>query len=257
MDVNQATTSKPLSQEIPFFSEYTPHARPTLESVLKDTAPLPRLTALIGACEDGLPVMMDLSNPRAGSILITADACSGKTGLLGSILRSACTTSPARSLRIGLITPNPEQMGAVMDLPHIYRGRSGDDLSEEQLIAQLADIMHRRQGGLPEEPAILLAIDDLPGLLNVIEPESAALLEELIQKGAASQVRVIATAESAQLAGIESTAAGFGAWLVGKTDLDRDGVNLAQIPAAASTLKPGFQFCVRFGDDWVTFWVLE
>jgi hypothetical protein len=227
-------------------------ARHTLRSVLEEIEPLPRYSVVIGACDDGLPVLMDLSNPRAGSILIIADPCSGKTALLSSILSSACTTNPARSLRVSLISSRPEQLGMIAKLPHAYQASS-----PEETLLEMASIVENRTGEF-RGPAILLAIDNLPDLLEKLDPGLVEKLIWLIKHGPSVQVRVIATAESEKLPILgEPMIDSFGAWLVGKMENPQVGTNLALIPEEKSrSLKPGSQFCVYYENDWVPFWVL-
>jgi hypothetical protein len=225
----------------------------SLKTFLKEIEPLPHHSVVIGACDDGLPVLMDLSNPRAGSILIIADPCSGKTGLLTSILSSACTTNPARSLRVTCISSKPGQLDGIARLPHAYQLSSPEDTLMEYI-----RIVEERTASSKSSPAVLLAIDDLPNLLTRLEPIQVEQLIWLIKQGPAVQVRVIATAESEKLPYLgESILDSFGAWLVGKMENPQDGTNLALIPKETSrNLKPGSQFCVYFEDDWVPFWVL-
>lgn len=225
----------------------------SLKSFLNEIEPLPHHSVVIGACDDGLPVLMDLSNPRAGSILIIADPCSGKTGLLTSILSSACTTNPARSLRVTCLSSKPAQLDGIARLPHAYQLRSPEDTLTEYI-----RIVEERTASSKSGPAILLAIDDLPDLISRLDRVQLEQLIWLIRQGPAVQVRVIATAESEKLSFLgEQVIDTFGAWLVGKMDSPQDGTNLALIPKETSrNLKPGSQFCVYFENDWVPFWVL-
>lgn len=229
-------------------------AGPTLHSVLEEIDPVPGQSVVIGACSDGLPVMMDLTNPRTGSILIIADPCSGKTDLLLSILNSACTTNPARNLRISFISSRPSQLSSLARLPHSYL-MATVEATIDKFTAIAEERIESHAGG----PAVLLAIDDLPAVMEQIHPVLADKLQWLITNGPAVQVRVIATAESDKLEALgEGVVDSFGAWLVGRMDNPQDGTNLALIPPETSrSLKPGSQFCVFFENDWIPFWVLK
>ncbi|NOH04841.1 MAG: hypothetical protein HND47_24175 [Chloroflexi bacterium] len=46
---------------------------PTLNSVLADLSPLPNEALFLGMADDGLPVLLNLSDPVPGPILITGD----------------------------------------------------------------------------------------------------------------------------------------------------------------------------------------
>ena len=213
--------------------------RPTLKSVLAELEPLPSQSVVIGACDDGLPILMDMSNPLAGSILIIADAHSGKAGLLASILNSASATNPPRSLRISFISSRPTQLSNIARLPHTYMPGSSEATIDE--FCAVADDRHA--SGI-KGPAILLAIDDLPQLVSHLEPEMVEKLAWLVKNGPAMQVKIIATTESSQLTLLdEKMVDAFGAWLVGKTEVPQGGAKFHLLPQETSrSLQPGFSF---------------
>ncbi|RPI87637.1 MAG: hypothetical protein EHM41_04215 [Chloroflexi bacterium] len=235
-----------------------PSIRPTLQSVLQEVAPLPPMSVLIGACDDGLPVMMDLSNPRAGSILIVADAGAGKANLLNSIINSACTTTSVRQLRVAVLTVRPELFQKTLRFPHTYKSGQQVGIKTDEVIAEMTTLAQDRKTAGISGPAVILAVDDLPGLLASLDPDQAENLLWLVREGPAVQVRVIATTESKQLDSMERDLfERFGAWLIGNIENDRTGMNLAQIPEETyHGLKKGSQFCVYFENEWVPFWVL-
>lgn len=233
-------------------------ARPTLQSVLQEVAPLPPMSVLIGACDDGLPVMMDLSNPRAGSILIVADSGSGKAYLLNSIINSACTTTSVRQLRVAILTDRSLLFQETLRFPHAYKSGQQVGITADEVIAEIAALAQDRKTVGKSGPAVILAVDDLPGLLANLDSDQAENLLWLVREGPAVQVRVIATADSEQVDSMERELfERFGAWLIGKIENDRTGMNLAQIPEETyHGLKKGSQFCVYFENEWVPFWVL-
>ncbi len=73
---------------------------PTLAGLLESLPEPPPYAALLGACEDGLPFLFDLTNPAPGAVLVTGDAAGGKTRLLHSILHSACRMNTPESAHL-------------------------------------------------------------------------------------------------------------------------------------------------------------
>ena len=66
---------------------------PSLEQVLAGLSSIPEYSILIGAGEDGSPILMDLSNSEAGSLLILGDPGSGKTRLMLSSTTSGTSST--------------------------------------------------------------------------------------------------------------------------------------------------------------------
>ncbi len=55
-----------------------PEALPDLQAMLLLAGPLPPYSLILGACDDGLPFLLDLANPAPGALMIAADAGAGK-----------------------------------------------------------------------------------------------------------------------------------------------------------------------------------
>jgi hypothetical protein len=70
---------------------------------------LPQEALLLGIAGDGLPVLLNLSDPKPGPILVAGDSYAGKTDLLQTISRFAVITHDACEIQYGVITNHPEQ----------------------------------------------------------------------------------------------------------------------------------------------------
>ncbi len=66
-------------------------AAPSLTDSLSELGPLPREALLLGLAADGLPVLLNLHDPRPGPLLVAADPGAGKTALLQMIAQAAST----------------------------------------------------------------------------------------------------------------------------------------------------------------------
>jgi hypothetical protein len=235
----------------------SPASRPSLQSILADLPPLSCYSILIGSCDDGLPVLVDLSSSQAGSLLILGGPGSGKTTLLLSILASACRINSARKIRTTCISARLPDFGPILAEPHCYRFSDPYEGLAAGLVRELADLACQRTMGKDLGPAILLAIDDLGELLGNLDEEDAQRLYWLIKEGPASQVWTLATLDASR-----ANAHGpnlidfFGTCLVGRIEIEQQSFLPTQIQEARpEQLLPGAQFCARFENEWVRFWV--
>ena len=64
---------------------------PLLREVLARLNPCPSYSMLMGVCDDDLPLLLDLSNPAAGSVLVVSDVQYGNTLFVKTMLASAYT----------------------------------------------------------------------------------------------------------------------------------------------------------------------
>jgi hypothetical protein len=90
-------------------------AIPSLAGLIRKIGPQPPYSALVGLCEDGLPFLLDLSDPVPGAVLIAGDPSSGKTRLLQSLLASVGVFSGPQELSYTLITSRPQENALLQD----------------------------------------------------------------------------------------------------------------------------------------------
>ncbi|MGE5223281.1 MAG: FtsK/SpoIIIE domain-containing protein, partial [Omnitrophica WOR_2 bacterium] len=119
---------------------------PNLQSMMEEIYPLPEKRILVGACEDGLPVLMDLSDPALKSIAVVGDPSSGKTRFLQSILLSASLNNRPKGLRYCCITPDQQELNLLRKLPNQYRLASPYNQNAGELIDELVNLMGWDQG---------------------------------------------------------------------------------------------------------------
>jgi hypothetical protein len=98
--------------------EFSP-TKPCLEEMLCEMDPIPHEALFMGRAEDGLPVMLNLSDPDPGPMLIVGDHGSGKTELLRVIAQYIVSARTPREIQFAVITNRIEEwQGELSDEPH-------------------------------------------------------------------------------------------------------------------------------------------
>jgi GTPase SAR1 family protein len=234
---------------------------PSLEQVLAGLSSIPEYSILIGAGEDGSPILMDLSSSQAGSLLILGDSGSGKTRLMLSILASACLINSPRKFRFSCITFQLGDIAWLNKKPHAYQITAPYNEKAYQVIRELAELLEQRRNGRDSGPAVILAIDGLDELVPSLDAELLDLLLWMIENGPPYRIWTLATLDAhkgnlVQPEVIER----FGSWLVGfmaSTPID----GLFSTPRFEKRIQyphrllPGAQFGVLVEGEWVQFWV--
>jgi hypothetical protein len=110
---------------------------PLLKWLGEDRQPIPPVTATLGICDDGAPLLIRLSSPDVGHVLIGGPSGCGKSALLRTMALSLAATNAPRDLRLVLI-------GRELDglrLPHVLNREVAclSDLIGQQKIVVLVD----------------------------------------------------------------------------------------------------------------------
>jgi hypothetical protein len=240
------------------FSAATPKPL-DLETLLEESESLPACSILLGACEDGLPFMLDLTNPAPGALLIVGDSGSGKTRLLKSILASAVRLNPAEQVAFCLLADDLDEYSALADSDHCQHALSTSAIAIGELIQELTQVVYERRRDRTQSPAIILAIDDLSSCLEFLDDMSYIRLSWLIRHGPRSRVWTIATLPSEKSGRVDPRfLLAFRTRLVGCI---ADGAKAVELSMDGSIrikdLECGSQFYVPYGVDWLHLWICD
>lgn len=166
----------------------------SVHEVIHAFGTFPPCSVLFGVCEDGLPLMLNLKDPTAGSLLIEGDPRQGKTQVLKTVLTSAACLNQADHVNFCIISPNPDEMADLNKFPHCQGLTAPYERQASEIILELSTIAEQRRYGRERGPAIILAIDDLSALIGEhLDYEVLLHLRWLIARGPGSEIWTLAT----------------------------------------------------------------
>ncbi len=230
---------------------------PSLSDILDATGPLPPHSLVIGACDDGLHIFLDLTDPRPGSLLVAGDAGCGKTKLIRSILASVAMVNMPRQASFAVIAKDLGEYRSFSGSPNTLTMYPVYHDKAFELVASFTELTEQRRTGRMRGAAVVLAIDDLGSLWETMTSELRDCLAWLVQHGPESGVWPLAALDSRDI--VEGK--------VPSNLLQRFGTRLAGHVAdpgwqtyltSGVALDPpiaGAQFYARFDGRWTPFWI--
>lgn len=251
-------TQEPIDEEIYVEKERAfSYQAPSLEEILRDSGPLPPETILLGVCDEGLPILLDLNDAAPGSLLLIGDPDSGKTDFLLTALESGSATISQWKFRFACLTRQKEDYFGLLSDPHSYLVTAFSDSRARNIILEFSHIAEQRRFGRQAGPALVLVVDDLVEAGKRLDNDAYDLLLWLIENGPASHVYVLASINARLLKSTDPRLLDlFGAWIIGSIDPTKIGTRLSRIPVeTAERLAPRQQFSVYYQGEWVPFWI--
>jgi hypothetical protein len=224
---------------------------PALEEVLARLLPLPENGLFLGVASDGLPVFLNLKDPRPGPLLLLGDSHTGKTDFLRGVARGASLAYHPQFLRFAVVTSYPNEWAGWEGSPHCHGVLKPADPRLNDL---LIDLLARTQAGNNSE-AILLLVDDLGSLMDCAL-DFLENLRCLLENGTARQMWTIATLNADQAVALPNWLGAFHTRLFGRIKDPQLADRLTFMPGAnLRTLLSGRQFCIRERNHWLRFWL--
>ena len=214
--------------------------------------PLPDYSTVLGICEDGLPLVLDLNDPKPGAILILGQHQTGKARLLRSILLSACTTNSVEQLYFYLITPDPNNHFELGRLQHCYGVFSSYDKTACELIVELSALVEQRKSGRHLGVKCILAIDNLYELIKHQDFDVISHLKWLFRFGANNGIWLVSTMDTDRTNLIEQEFLSEQ-----KTHILAGNTSLRLAETNKSPVPDGFprSYSTKIGSQWVDFWL--
>lgn len=152
-------------------------------------------TMLLGLSDEGVPLMARLSSPDVAHALVSGTTGSGKTVLLKSMAASVVLNHPASKVRLVCIDPKGSAFGAFAGMPHLVRPVVTELNEAVETLRSVVRLMERRKANDPDEPTVLVFIDEVADLVmaggNVINEQ----LARLAQRGREARIHLVAATQ--------------------------------------------------------------
>jgi hypothetical protein len=210
----------------------------------------------MGECRDGLPFLMQLTDPALGAILIGGDQGCGKTHQLQVMVDSAIRLNPPHDLQISILTHNPNEWrafwGRKRQEKYLYQLKAWYDPGAEELIEGLLHLAEERREGKRQGASIVLILDDF----NFVEEISYAAqvnLHWLLAYGAQSGIWIMAAIKANYADKFRYWIDSFRTRIIGAAVNSEDAEILsADEDIKGEDLTPGF-FRIWTGVEWLTY----
>ncbi len=232
----------------------------TLKELLAANPDLPVQTAVLGICDDQLPMLLDLDDPTPGAVLVIGDERPQQLNLLRTAVNSLALRNSPRAAQFIVFSHLPGTWRSWMTEQGYERYClaviGGDDPQAADWMARLADWIEQRKAG-HSGPPILMIMDTL-NFYTKMSAELRPVFEKLLHEGANAHIWPIATISTALAASLGLQVDHFQTFLFGFTPNPAFYEKFASLsPADAATFGVPGQFAVRVpsetGDGWLRF----
>lgn len=164
-----------------------------LAAYLHSIRPLPYFTVLLGICQDGLPLLLDLENYQTGPLLITGSHSESMRAFLKSVLNSSRLINPPELVDYFIVTPNAMELDINLGNSSPIAIQHPGDRSAHQLIMRLSALVEQRNTGRQRGSTLLLVIEDLDVLIRYMNHDVYSHFLWLLREGPFARVWPITT----------------------------------------------------------------
>lgn len=226
-----------------------------LEEFLQQFESVPEESALLGVCEDGLPVLVDLRDQSSFPLAILGDAGCGKTCLMQGLLESSLRWSQVSPIEFLMIAENIASYRRYCEkfAPSCLGLYEPEDPKAEDALLTLTEKID--EAGISPQRITLVFLDDLAAIrragLNFCNR-----LGQILREGATANIGLITAVSTPDALKLGRWLRFFRTRVLGAMSLDA-AVRLGLYPGLdAQNLSPNRQFAVFTQGQWLRFWTL-
>jgi hypothetical protein len=220
--------------------------------------PLPSRTAALGYCDNGLPMLFDLTDARTGPLLVLGDREAGKSNLVRVLLRSAAHFNPPADFQYLLITSRPDEYAALAaagkQSGHCLGSYGTYDQDAAIQIIRMAAMAEERYNSQRPSPAVVIVFDDLR-FATGLDCDTRLNFEWLLKHGPPVQIWPVAVQSTQAALDMGRWTTQFRTRLIGNMP-EKAAHRLSMYAGLRSDqIMAGNQFGIHIHDTWLRFWV--
>ncbi len=228
----------------------------SLEDFLQQNKDIPPDTALLGICEDALPILIDLKDQNLSPLVILGEEGCHKTSLIQVFLESALSCSSEETIQFLILTNQTAFYERLVEkhASHCLGLYEPNDSRAEKALQSLAERLG--EAGLAPRDIAMVFLDDL-STIRTASSNFRNILEDILREGAAANIWLVAT-----MSAVEALKSGrwlrfFRTRILGTMPL-REAQRLGLHPGLDShSLSSNYQYVVFAQRHWLKFWTLK
>jgi hypothetical protein len=166
---------------------------PNLHQLLHRHGPFAPGTAILGACPDRSPLVLDLSDPESGAVLISSPQSDEAARLLRAILASTIVLNKPHQLAIHIIADSPRRYDDFFPSEHVRQLIAADDPLVNSAVLELLPEYGLYSANRHAAKITILAIDNLQALSERLDKQAYAALCWLARHGSRLKIWLLAT----------------------------------------------------------------
>lgn len=229
---------------------------PTVGSLLSGIQSVNSCSLLLGQCEDGLPLLIELGEPELGATLISCERCMGKTHQLQVMADSAVQLRSPSQLQLGVLTFKPAEWQAWETNPKRRKYLQGIyawyDPWVGGLIQAMVDLAEARRDNQRLGADVLLFLDDL-NFVEELSYEAQVNLHWLLEYGSQAGVWLVGAINAHRAPDFRYWVDAFRTRIIGQVKSERNQEILSLSPGPRTANFEPAMFRIWSGDDWRTY----
>lgn len=195
-----------------------------LASLVQRLPSVPRHTTVLGVDETGVPLLLRLSSPDVGHVLVAGTTGSGKTALVRSMVLSLALNNRQGEVQLAIVDPKRRGLGALDGLPHLIRPVAWRLDEATRLLVHAVSVMEERDRQQVQEPRLIVVIDEMADLVVTGGNVVATAIARLTQRGREAGVHVVGCTQKPTASAIGGLVkSNFPVRLVGSVTSPEDG----------------------------------